>query len=84
MPFWFLWARKRGLRKARKRRLFFLAVDGVALEEGIKLPQFNTVFLKLFVLCAEVAGWGFALGPCFRAFKDDLFAHVEIMPEAGV
>ena len=57
---------------------------GVALEEGIKLSQLNTVFLELFVLCAEVAGWGFALGPCFRAFKDDLFAHIKTMPETGV
>ena len=56
---------------------------GVALEEGIKLSQLNTVFLELFVLCAEVAGWGFPLGPCFRAFKDDLFAHRKMMPEAG-
>ena len=56
---------------------------GVALEKGIKLSQLNTVFLELFVLCAEVAGWGFTLGPCFRAFKDDLFAHRKRMPEAG-
>lgn len=56
---------------------------GVALKEGIKLSQLNTVFLELFVLCAEVAGWGFTLGPCFRAFKDDLFAHRKNMPEAG-
>ena len=59
-------------------------MDGVALEEGIELSQFNPVFLELFVLCAEVSGRGFALGPCLRAFKDDLFAHEEMMPEAGV
>ena len=58
-------------------------MNGVALEEGIKLPQFNPVFLKFFVLGAEVAGWGFTLGPCFRALKDNLFAHYVIMPEAG-
>ena len=59
-------------------------MDGVAFEKGIKLSEFNPVFLELFVLCAEVTGWGFAFGPCFRAFKDDLFAHKGKMPEAGV
>ena len=54
---------------------------GVALEEGIKLSQLNSVFLELFVLCAEVAGWGFALSPCLSAFKDNLFAHNVVMPE---
>lgn len=50
-------------------------MEGVTLEERIELFQFNTIFLKLFILGAEVAGGGFALGPCFCAFKDDLLAH---------
>ena len=59
-------------------------MDGVALKEGIELFQLNTVFLELFIFCAEVAGWGFALSPSLRALQDDLFAHQGIMPEGVV
>jgi len=84
MQCWSPWEQGRGQSKARKGRLFFLAVESVALEEGIELFQFNTIFLELFVLRAEITGRGFPLGPCFRAFKDDLFAHKGKMPEEGV
>ena len=73
-----------GERFRPNNELLFLAVDGVALEEGIELFQLNTVFLELFIFGAEVAGWGFALCPSLRAFQDNLFAHRSIMPKGVV
>lgn len=59
-------------------------MEGVALEKGIELFQLNTVFLELFVLCAEIAGWGFTLRPGFGALENDLFAHGVRLPKVGV
>lgn len=65
------------------RGLLFLAVDSVALEEGVEFFQFNPVLLKLLILRAEVTGWGFSLRPCLRAFENDLLAHTATMNGKG-
>jgi len=64
-----------GQAKARRRSLFFLAVESVAFQEGVELFQFNPVLLKLLVLGAEVTRGGFPLRPCFCAFENDLLTH---------
>ena len=69
-----------GEKEESRESLLFLAVNGVAAQEGIKLLQLDPLFLELFILGAEVARGGFALRLGLCALQNDLLAHPERMP----